>query len=143
MLDHEMELEQLKLDKESELSGLLHLHSQMNEPSETEWRDKYQTLLKETDAQKKELREELERKNRMEIEGLRSRLVNCKNQGFIGFNFKYFSFFLRFRIMASASLRDRSPSDCSLDKFDMRSTPPASPRNPLRTRAFSVKETKK
>lgn len=81
-----MELEQLKLDKESELSGLLHLHSQMNEPSETEWRDKYQTLLKETDAQKKELREELERKNRMEIEGLRSRLVNCKNQGFIGFN---------------------------------------------------------
>jgi hypothetical protein len=78
MLDHEMELEQLKLDKESELSGLLHLHSQMNEPSETEWRDKYQTLLKETDAQKKELREELERKNRMEIEGLRSRLVHCK-----------------------------------------------------------------
>ena len=68
-----MELEQMKLDKESELSGLLHLQSQMNEPSETEWRDKYQTLLKETDAQKKELREELERKNRMEIEGLRSR----------------------------------------------------------------------
>lgn len=40
--------------------------------------------------------------------------------------------------MASANLPDRSPSDSSLDKFDVRSTPPTSPRNPLRTRALSV-----
>lgn len=71
MLDHEMELEQLKLDKESELSGLLQLQNQMNEPSDTEWRDKYQALLKDTEAEKTEL----QRKHRLEMEGLRSRLV--------------------------------------------------------------------
>ena len=71
MLDHEMELEQLKLDKESELSTLL--QNQMLEPTETEWRDKYQALLKDTEAEKTEL----QRKNRLEIEGLRSRFVHC------------------------------------------------------------------
>lgn len=40
--------------------------------------------------------------------------------------------------MASASLRERSPSDSSLEKLDSRATPPASPRNPLRIRSTSV-----
>ena len=31
--------------------------------------------------------------------------------------------------MASTALGDRSPSDTSLEKVEMRSTPPASPRN--------------
>ncbi|KZS15636.1 RB1-inducible coiled-coil protein [Daphnia magna] len=107
MLGHEVELEQLKLEKDSELNGLLELHNQMSVPDASEWKKKYEQLLKENEAQKLQIQEECQRKHRLEIEGLRS----------------------RFRMMAS-----QSPSDCrsrsdSLDKFELRTTPPASPSN--------------
>lgn len=72
MLGHEVELEQLKLEKDSELSGLLHLQNQMGLP-DLEWKAKYEELLKESEAQKLQIKEELQRKHRLEIEGLRSR----------------------------------------------------------------------
>ncbi|XP_057371182.1 LOW QUALITY PROTEIN: RB1-inducible coiled-coil protein 1-like [Daphnia carinata] len=107
MLGHEVELEQLKLEKDSELNGLLQLHNQMSVPDVSEWRKKYEQLLKDSETKKLQIQEECQRKHRLEIEGLRS----------------------RFRMMAS-----QSPSDCrsrsdSLDKFEMRTTPPASPSN--------------
>ena len=37
----------------------------------------------------------------------------------------------RFRIMASTTLGDRSPSEISLEKVDVKPTPPASPRNAI------------
>lgn len=77
MLGHEVELEQLKLEKDSELNGLLELHNQMSVPDASEWKKKYEQLLKENDAQKLQIQEECQRKHRLEIEGLRSRLVNC------------------------------------------------------------------
>lgn len=71
MLGHEVELEQLKLEKDSELSSILQLQNQMTDAAETQ--QKYEKLLKECEAQKLEIQEELQRKHRMEIEGLRSR----------------------------------------------------------------------
>lgn len=75
MLGHEVELEQLKLEKDSELSGLLELQTQMTLPDTNDWKAKYEHLLKESETQKFQLQEELQRKHRLEIEGLRSRLV--------------------------------------------------------------------
>jgi hypothetical protein len=75
MLGHEVELEQLKLEKDSELSGLLELQTQMTLPDTNDWKAKYEHLLKENETQKLQLQEELQRKHRLEIEGLRSRLV--------------------------------------------------------------------
>lgn len=80
MLGHEVELEQLKLEKDSELSGLLQLHNQMNVPGAIEWKTKYEQLLKESEAQKLQIQEEWQRKHRLEIEGLRSRLVKWNFQ---------------------------------------------------------------
>ncbi|XP_046438218.1 RB1-inducible coiled-coil protein 1-like isoform X2 [Daphnia pulex] len=116
MLGHEVELEQLKLEKDSELSGLLELQTQMTLPDTNDWKLKYEHLLKENETQKLQLQEELQRKHRLEIEGLRS----------------------RFRMMASQSPSTdcRSRSD-SLDKFEMRTTPPASPCNLVRTKRVS------
>lgn len=73
MLDHEVELEQLKMEKDSELNGLLQLQSQMSSTGAVEWKEKYEQLLKENEAQKLQIQEELQRKHRLEIEGLRSR----------------------------------------------------------------------
>lgn len=86
MLGHEMELEQLKSEKEAELeqlkaekdaelSSLLKLQNEMGDADAVEWRNRYQTLLKESEEQKVQLQEELQRQHRMEMEGLRSRLV--------------------------------------------------------------------
>ena len=72
MLGHEVELEQLKLEKDSELSALLQLQNQMTVP-DLEWKAKYEELLKESEVQKLQIKEELQRKHRLEIEGLRSR----------------------------------------------------------------------
>jgi len=102
MLSHEMELEQVKLEHESELNEL-----QLEVRDSKCWQDKYEALLKEGEAEKIQIQQNLQHKHRLEIEGLRS----------------------RFRIMASTTLGDRSPSEISLEKVDMRPTPPASPRN--------------
>lgn len=75
MLGHEVELEQLKLEKDSELSGLLELQNQMTLPDASDWKAKYEKLLKDCETQKLQLQEELQRKQRLEIEGLRSRLA--------------------------------------------------------------------
>lgn len=75
MLDHEVELEQLKMEKDSELNGLLQLQNQMSSSGAVDWREKYEQLYKESEAQKIQIQEELQRKHRLEIEGLRSRLV--------------------------------------------------------------------
>lgn len=73
MLDHEVELEQLKVEKDSELNGLLQLQNQMSTPDAAEWKEKYERLLKDSEMQKLQIQEELQRKHRLEIEGLRSR----------------------------------------------------------------------
>jgi hypothetical protein len=75
MLGHEVELEQLKLEKDSELSGLLELQNQMTHLDVNDWKEKYEKLLKDSETQKIQLQEELQRKHRLEMEGLRSRLV--------------------------------------------------------------------
>ena len=72
MLDHEVELEQLKMEKESEIDRLVHLQNQ-GCPHEINWQEKYEQLLKESESQKLQMKEELQNKHRLEIEGLRSR----------------------------------------------------------------------
>lgn len=72
MLDHEVELEQLKMDKESEIDRLLQFQNQ-GCPHEVNWQEKYEQLLKESELQKVRIQEELQNKHRLEIEGLRSR----------------------------------------------------------------------
>ena len=71
MLSHEMELEQVKMDKDSELNEL-----QIQLQNSKSWQDKYQALLKESEAEKLQAQQNLQYKHRLEIEGLRSRLVS-------------------------------------------------------------------
>lgn len=68
MLGHEVELEQLKTDKEVELTAL---QEQLNESKK--WRQMYEDLQKESQAKFSQLQEDLHHKHRMEMEGLRSR----------------------------------------------------------------------
>jgi hypothetical protein len=143
MLGHEVELEQLKLEKDSELSGLLELQNQMTHLGVNDWKEKYEKLLKDSETQKIQLQEELQRKHRLEMEGLRSRLVKKDN-----FLLIYLSSISQLKIISEINCRFRmmasqSPSDCrsrsdSLDKFEMRTTPPASPCNVVRTKQVSV-----
>ena len=89
MLGHEMELEQLKSEKESELeslkaekdaelSALLQLQNEMGDADANAWRNRYQTLLKESAAQRQQLQEELQRQHRLDMDVLRSRQVTSQ-----------------------------------------------------------------
>ena len=70
-----------------------------------EWKEKHDALAADADARVLRVQEDLNNKHRLEMEGMRA----------------------RFRIVTSATLAERSPSDSSLDKLDFRPTPPASP----------------
>ncbi len=71
--EKEAELEQLKTEKDAELNSLLQLQNEMGDADAVEWRNRYQALLKESQVQRAQLQEDLQRQHRMEIEGLRSR----------------------------------------------------------------------
>lgn len=75
MLGHEVELDQLKTEKEAEISALLQEKSK-NDSDITDWKEKYEALLKQAETDKVHLQEELQRKHRLEIEGLRSRFYS-------------------------------------------------------------------
>lgn len=86
--EKEAELEALKVEKESELSALLQLQNEMGDADAAAWRNRYQTLLKESAAQRQQLQEELQRQHRQEMDLLRSRQVTSKRVIFIKFGFK-------------------------------------------------------
>jgi len=66
-----MELEQVKLEHESQLNEL-----QIELRDSKCWQEKYEALLKESETEKIQIQQNLQHKHRLEIEGLRSRYDN-------------------------------------------------------------------
>lgn len=74
MLGHEVELDQLKTEKEAEISALLQ-EKNKNDSDVVDWKEKYEALLRQSEIDKAQQQEELQQKYRLEIEGLRSRFA--------------------------------------------------------------------